>query len=275
MSDKLAAHCPICNRLLDSHTDRAIGVCAAPKCRGPYLQRKRLDAESQRRAWRTNYARELPSQWPELDLGEASGVDSQVEKTEPIVVTVPAFNRPITRLPEDRKKLFQDHLDAVVADAKEIIATGKRLDSLRTEFAHRSGTSLRPSPAVVINGCSTCRGYCCQHGGNTAFLTSGFLAWQMLDRQVSADSLRQQYIDKLPDESIEGSCVYHTPRGCVLSRDDRNEICNNFHCEGLMDAFDKFDLEPTVTSIAISTDGERTFRVGVMNSKDIRQEREL
>lgn len=33
--------------------------------------------------------------------------------------------------------------------------------------------------------------------------------------------------------TYRGSCIYHGPKGCSLTRELRADLCNNFHCEAM------------------------------------------
>ncbi len=275
-ASKQPTHCPECHQPLDNPADVAFGVCSNPMCRGPFLRRRNLESDAKRRKWRETFAKDTLENWPSLTEKTTHVAFFPTATTEVVVIVVPSLVRDINPLPDDRKAMFIEHLDVVLEDATKMIAAGREAEKLRTEFAHRRGAKPAPSPSIVINGCTTCRGYCCQHGGTTAFLTAGFLAWQILvDEQVTEESLREQYIKCLPIETVENSCVYHAVRGCSLPRELRNEICNNFHCEGLMDAFDSFDQEASIYSIAIATDGTRPHRIGVMELGGLHREIEL
>jgi hypothetical protein len=50
--------------------------------------------------------------------------------------------------------------------------------------------------------------------------------------ELCIEELVDLYVDRLPEESFEGSCVFHGPTGCTLSRDMRSDTCNLHFCAG-------------------------------------------
>jgi hypothetical protein len=111
--------------------------------------------------------------------------------------------------------------------------------------------------AVYRLGCRLCRGSCCQHGGNTAYLDRNAFAraWAAAPAR-SRDQLIEDYLARLPEQSVAGSCVYHSEFGCVLPRVMRSHICNQFLCAALMDAQLKMTAEGCETFFVASADGD-------------------
>lgn len=124
---------------------------------------------------------------------------------------LPAMDRPVVPLPRMRRAAFRANL--------------RRF--LRTGGTGAERTDPAPASPLVQAGCGVCRGHCCRLGQNHAFLDGsdfGGLA--------GADAYRW-YVRMLPPESVEGSCVFHGPLGCVLPRERRAPICNRYECDGL------------------------------------------
>ena len=57
---------------------------------------------------------------------------------------------------------------------------------------------------------------------------------------ASADEVRAHYLGRIPGRSVEHSCVYHGPRGCVLARGERADICNRYHCNPQMHLLSRY-----------------------------------
>ena len=70
-----------------------------------------------------------------------------------------------------------------------------------------------------VAGCTACRGDCCKLGDTHAFLKPYRLE-KLIDRgeENALETALERYAGYLPEESVEGSCVFHTARGCALPR---------------------------------------------------------
>jgi hypothetical protein len=114
----------------------------------------------------------------------------------------------------------------------------KRLDS-QTEI----GTPPSPPGEEVRAGsqpeaerlagaiCATCRGYCCRLGGTHAYLQVDTLHRLLRRRpELRLEQIAGAYLACLPEQSFDGSCVFHSDTGCGLSRDMRSDTCNNYFC---------------------------------------------
>jgi hypothetical protein len=123
--------------------------------------------------------------------------------------------------------------------------------------------------AVYRLGCRLCRGSCCQHGGNTAYLDRNAFAraWAAAPAN-SREQLIDDYLARLPEQSVAGSCVYHSELGCVLPRAMRSHICNQFLCAALMDAQLKMTAEGCETFFVVSADGDRLVAGELLNVRE-------
>ncbi len=52
------------------------------------------------------------------------------------------------------------------------------------------------------------------------------------------------YMEYVAEKSYEGSCVYHTEKGCSLPRNMRSNTCNNFLCDSLIELSELFNKTP-------------------------------
>ncbi len=72
-----------------------------------------------------------------------------------------------------------------------------------------------------LNGiaCGTCGGKCCNLGGDHAFLHTSLLR-RVLDERlgISSEALTDAYMQRIPAETYEKSCIYHGIHGCGLKR---------------------------------------------------------
>ena len=143
---------------------------------------------------------------------------------------VPRMTRPLAPLPEARRAGFAARLDAMLDALFAAPAGGDGAgpepdaETLRRHAAHE--------PALGAAACGACRGACCTLGASTdAFLTPDELrrARAALGEAGRA-ALRDAYLSRLPEVSVEGSCVFHGAVGCTLPREIRAGICNGFVC---------------------------------------------
>ncbi len=268
---KPSDRCKVCGCSLESRIDQLIGVCQRNTCRGPYLAKKRREDSERKQADR----REALSKANRLVSQVIEGTDW--EPSEAGVSThlslVPCCESKVCPPSGDRIQEFVNHLDSILSQVEEFIRDETKLRSVLTEFGHREGSPVESAMMPVINGCSTCRGYCCRHGGTTAFLTIDFFAWQMLcDPTLTLESLRSAYLSKLPGLATEDSCVFHGAQGCVLPRIGRNSICNEFHCSELLNSLDAFYENGDRRWIAVSSGDSHLTRIGIVDSGGRRRE---
>ena len=147
---------------------------------------------------------------------------------------VPHLDRDLAPLPAARQAAFLAHLDAVVDRAFDRAIAEPPPDAV--PFARRLQEVPDDPPALAAT-CMACRGYCCLKGAAThAFLSPESIAfYRHLHPEASAEEVKNAYASRLPEQSIEGSCVYHGARGCVLPRTMRAEICNQWQCSDRLD----------------------------------------
>jgi hypothetical protein len=69
---------------------------------------------------------------------------------------------------------------------------------------------------------------------------------------ATAADVRAHYLGRIPARSVEHSCVYHGERGCVLSRDERADICNRYHCNPQMHLLARFREMGTDRAVIIA-----------------------
>ncbi|MEO0913249.1 MAG: hypothetical protein AAFY59_09705, partial [Pseudomonadota bacterium] len=108
--------------------------------------------------------------------------------------------------------------------------------------------------------------YCCRQGGERfAFLTGDELARiRGLKPEMDAAALLAYYWEALPEASVEEACVYQGPKGCVLDREMRAEICNSFHCRELIEAFARVRAAPDAPVVVLARSDAGTQAVGAL-----------
>jgi hypothetical protein len=96
---------------------------------------------------------------------------------------------------------------------------------------------------IFGGACALCRGFCCRLAGDHAFFRAETVQrFRQTHPEMSQEQLIDAYMSYLQEQSLENSCVFHGERGCVLPREIRPSICNEYFCEGLLAVVG--DLEP-------------------------------
>lgn len=255
--------CVRCNCVLDAPIDQLLGVCEKPQCRGAHFAQKRQREEAAHRELRLEIAQKV---FQQLRAGDqaVNGDWESVERSGNSLSTVPSCESGLCPLPSERVEQFAQHLDCIIAKAVALCGDLEAVCSLLVEYSHRDFRSADSPVIPVLNGCTTCRGYCCRAGGDTALLSPRLIAWQLLsDPTSSVESIRQAYLNRLPENSVEDSCVYHTAQGCALARHERENICNDFHCWELQSALQTYQPDVQRTWIAVAISGNQPQRIGI------------
>jgi hypothetical protein len=156
-----------------------------------------------------------------------------------VVVVVPGFGVAMQPMTQQRRDTLQAHLEEV-------------LDAAPTEVA--DGTVVQRSNATqqVINAaCTTCRGYCCRKGGDSAYIKPEVIARvRLLHPGLSNEAIAATYLNAVPEISATDSCIFHSNQGCTLPRDFRADICNDYHCPPL-ESWLKHGSNPSIAVVVI------------------------
>jgi hypothetical protein len=155
---------------------------------------------------------------------------STVELDEDVQpVMVPMNLKALAPMPSDRLLRLHAHLAAAW------------LDSGTAGDLGQSASPPRPEPGnfavrVARVACSLCKGFCCKNGEDDGFIDGRTLRRLRQARpDLAADTTFRLYIERVPDESYAGSCIFHGKNGCTLDRELRSDICNSYFCGGLHD----------------------------------------
>ena len=158
------------------------------------------------------------------------------------VVLVPANTRGLVPLPAAARDGFRAHLATVITEAFGRPLRDNTAPMSAQEAGERddAGETLSRDPGLpahmVQGGCATCRGNCCTSGGTRAFLTADAVhrvrAQQVTlgERAPAPAAVMALYVEALPAEHYDGSCVFHGRQGCALPRQLRSNLCNRYQC---------------------------------------------
>ena len=226
------------------------GICRAPGCEA---ERTRLAATAiMERDWmqyRRTTAERLDRAADQIAaLSERSGIGLDELKIQ----MLPRQTRPMTGPDPDERVAFKTYL-------REIVDQSFAEES---EPARAPGRVTHDEPESVFTtaSCSTCKGDCCNLGGeHNAFLNADVVSeFRALHPDWDADQIYQAYEERLADVTALGSCQFHGELGCTLDRDMRAQLCNSHHCRALKYMLQMRGLigDAPVALIALDEEGE-------------------
>jgi len=171
-------------------------------------------------------------------------------------LSVPLNRRKLVPMTAERVRRIREHLVRSLRELRRMSQPDRNASPVRSEPPGFAGD-------VVRVACGMCAGFCCKGGGEHAYLDERDMARVRHARpELEARAVIRLYIERVPSEGYDGSCVFHGPRGCTLDRSLRSDVCNSYFCNALRDfvatANDRSD------AVVIASDGEMTRTSSVM-----------
>jgi len=250
--------CVVCGEVIDECVPRLQKYCSNRKCKWEYFDRIRKQIRSSRESLKRKRER-LKRQARDLrdNTAEAAGIGNPKDFTP---AAIPVNTRRVRHLPEKRRRTFRDRLMQLIGQAAaERRSSARSKDNTTIQMncdAQMQGTELR---SILRNACAICRGGCCIHGGDHAYLKVETLLRCMYQHpELQQHQVLEEYLSCLPKKTYEDSCIYHAEFGCALPRHLRAESCDSFACEGLVE----------IKKHAIDTKSTRFF-IAAMEGKNI------
>ncbi|SEA14844.1 hypothetical protein [Rubrimonas cliftonensis] len=247
--------CPACGSPLDIGAPES--ACVAGRCRASEREAAAAAVVAKAEAERLrSRAGALEAAGAEVAAALAAvGVSPE----DALVTDAPFFDPGIVTARPDQRAAFLAHLDAIVAE-------GFAAAPAPASDAARLKGEAEEAPALTA-ACAVCRGRCCRLGAAShAFLSADEIARARRDRpQDDAEAVKRRYLDLLPDDPVEGSCLYHGPMGCTLPRAMRADICNDFHCTEQRTIAREMAERPRRAVAVVSRDGAAPLAVGVID----------
>ena len=173
------------------------------------------------------------------------------------ILVAPSNTRRYINLAEKRRRKFRDSLYRELSEAM-----------VSSEPIERMPDHLETPNNLEGSICATCRGRCCRDGGDHAFIDAATLRRFMdTNQQLRPIDVANAYLERLPHRSYEDSCVFHTDTGCMLPREMRSKICNEFVCNPMKDIREEIDSIPSGSRLAIVTlnDDDEVQRINTTN----------
>jgi hypothetical protein len=248
--------CQICGNPLIEPRWRLVGVCANPKCLHAWT--RRLQASKQAEMLKQKQQRQkLADTYLNLQIRQL-GINTK--PGEILAVVVPANLRQIVTLTERRKRPFRSHLRQSLRQAVSLQASSSHRASLDEQRVSPAASSLMLDP-LLGRGCATCRGRCCNGGWDRAYQDAATLESYMHRHPGERPRhILENYLSRMPKRTFKESCVYHTEAGCVLPREMRSPICNEFYCPELRDFHRQFPRGFGGQIIYLAIEGTRLIR---------------
>ncbi len=229
----LRSHCPFCGRELSRHERFAGGVCTDWQCR-----RHRTDAAN--RALRESLERQAAAE----SESAAARHDNPALREAPLVV-VRWYQAGLEPVPEAQRKALRQHLMSLHDEVEALLAAATATPSEEAAVAVEAPQQHVAEPAeraavdaLLGQVCACCTGYCCQVGnGRHAFLDAKTLLRARLASPGSSHAdIVDAYLAAVAPLHFARSCAFHSEHGCVMPRSHRADICNEYECDGLLEA---------------------------------------
>ncbi len=226
------APCSVCGRPRDVHAAVRGPACGNRQCQTAWIQQQK---SAEKEAFENTCDRVAKT------FGEKVSADA-------VTARVPYLDRRVIPTPEAEKRAFRATLR----------------EALR-ETARRAGEATpRPLPedetpaTLTLNAsCIACRGYCCRQGAGHAFLKPEYLPTVLNRRPADPPAaVYRDYVRRIPAESMENACVYQGEEGCVLPRNMRSWICNDYECNDRLRLKAKLEETPQASALVVAMDGK-------------------
>ncbi|WP_020406293.1 hypothetical protein [Hahella ganghwensis] len=153
------------------------------------------------------------------------------------LVALPSGKEQLQPLAAERVAEYRAHLENMIIAALVTNDADDLFLKENEEKARKTDEKLVMRPEISAKAdqfCALCKGGCCTAGGNDALLdVRGVRRYMQENPELSPIEVLERYLDKVPGQSMEGSCINHTSNGCVLPRDMRSDICNGYFCDSV------------------------------------------
>ena len=168
-------------------------------------------------------------------------------------VMVPRNDRPLAPVAADRVRRFREHVVKALREARALKSAATHWPPQPTGFA----------ATVATVACGLCKGSCCRHGADDAYLDGHTMARVRSDMpELDAGGVVRLYLKRVPSVAYEDSCIFHGSDGCTLERSLRADICNKYYCRGLT-AFLR-DRHEDAPRIVVAGKGDATRSSGIL-----------
>ena len=142
-------------------------------------------------------------------------------------VMVPRSDKVLVQTPPERVRRLRRHLVVTLRALRTAKETKRKTSPPHPE---PEGFAAR----VAGTACGMCKGWCCKNGEDDAFLDEPtLLRVRRAGPALKARAVLRLYMDRVPAQAYQGSCIFHGRQGCTLDRALRSDVCNSYFCGGL------------------------------------------
>jgi len=192
----------------------------------------------------------------------------EAQDTLPVAI-LPSNESPLVNLPERRRRMFRDRLMGVISTAAAKLA-GPDRDAPHNDDEQIVAPNV-DSPqllSLLAQGCATCRGYCCQPGGEHAFIFVETIC-RYMERNPGQRPrhVLESYLSHIPPKTYHLACLYQGPEGCRLPRKMRSRICNDYLCTGLIQLLSETREPHNPRAFAVASVGGQIRRAALIHSE--------
>ena len=222
--------CVVCGRPL-STPELPTQVCAAPACqRAAVVDRGRMVYERNEARYAALIQQEIEQATRLRD--QVMAAFGFLEPDSFRLAVIPAATARLVKPPERRRRALRDHLRAVISQTAELIASPLPAEEPAPPRTDRESRLQ----AVLSQACACCQGFCCEGGGDYAYLTVETIRrYQAANPDQRPRDILAAYLERVGPRTVEGSCIYHQANGCALPRALRAGLCNRHFCKALVE----------------------------------------
>ena len=234
------APCSVCGVERTIHQAARGAICGQPTCRRTLvIQRKAAEKQA-------------------FDTA-CDAIVAKTGKRPDVMVPVPFYDRKVIETPEATKRAFRETLRKEIRDAVAANARGSVIPTY--EEPEASSLSLNAS-------CIACRGRCCRLGGAHAFLDLENMQDLLAKRpDDSPAAIYRDYVRRIPEQSMDQSCLYQGERGCALPAAMRSNVCHSFECDERVALKEALGEREDASALVVAMEGE-TVKAAVIAAPD-------
>ncbi len=153
------------------------------------------------------------------------------------LIPIPSGISTLTKLPEERRNRYIDHLKNVIEKASTYTHASEVPPDQHHDAYEKlalNERSFKQSPllqATCDSMCAMCKGGCCADGKEHAYISPVIIRRQMdANPELQKEDILATYTANIAPESAQNACINQTKTGCALPRTLRADICNSYFC---------------------------------------------
>ncbi|WP_158929532.1 hypothetical protein [Acidisphaera sp. S103] len=171
-------------------------------------------------------------------------------------VMVPRSDKVLIQTPPERVRRLRRHLIVTLRAIRRMKETGRSTSPASPE---PEGFAAR----VAGTACGLCKGWCCKNGEDDAFLDEPtLLRVRRANPALNARAVLRLFVDLVPADAYQGSCIFHGKQGCTLNRSLRSDVCNSYFCGGLQNYLAGGDV--ATPAVVIAGEGDKMRRSPIL-----------